>query len=230
MHLLSRYAMYACTLEIGHRFFAGACALSDRLRISADPPHRFANRVLPAPAPTKANGAHDLQPAPFARSGIYKALAHEFIDVLVEAVVYGVDLTYPTVPACPLPVFDPPLGERRHLDTIGEKAVSDVEVLDLYPMLARRHAIDDVSCSLTGVREASSSILHSRCATLVVSISFSLMSRAPGCYQHRRGNPLIRHPYYTISYGNYLLIVVIFWEERSAKYRAWRSTWNGLRN
>src|SRR5918997_952052 len=39
---------------------------------------------------------------------------------------------------------------------------------------------DKSSCSLTGVREASSSILHNTYATLVVSISYLLMGRAPG--------------------------------------------------
>src|SRR5215212_8718387 len=86
------------------------------------------------------------------------------------------------------------------------------------------------SCSLTGVRDESSSILHSTYATLVVSIRHLLMGRAPGCDQHRRGHLFIRHPNYTTLCCIYLLIVVIFCEESSAKYRAWRSMWSGLRN
>src|SRR5215216_872 len=39
-----------------------------------------------------------------------------------------------------------------------------------------------------------------------------------GVLAHRRGHLFIRHPYYTISYGNYLHLVVIFSEESSAKY------------
>src|SRR5215217_448231 len=37
------------------------------------------------------------------------------------------------------------------------------------------------SCSLTGVRDESSSMRHSTCATLLVSIRSLLMGRAPGC-------------------------------------------------
>ena len=44
------------------------------------------------------------------------------------------------VPASPLPVSYPPLGEGRDLDSIGIQA--GVEVLYLYAMLAGRHAID----------------------------------------------------------------------------------------
>jgi hypothetical protein len=49
-------------------------------------------------------------------------------------------------------------------------------------------------------------------------------------FQHRRGHLFIRHAYYTILYCFRLPIVVIFCEESSAKYRAWRSMWSGLRN
>jgi hypothetical protein len=51
-----------------------------------------------------------------------------------------------------------------------------------------------------------------------------------GVFQHRRGHLFIRHAYYTILYCFRLPIVVIFCEESSAKYRAWRSMWSGLRN
>jgi hypothetical protein len=36
---------------------------------------------------------------------------------VVEAVVYAEDVAKPTVPACPLPIADPTLGEARHLPT-----------------------------------------------------------------------------------------------------------------
>ena len=56
--------------------------------------------------------------------------------------------------------------------------------------------------------------------------SFSV-GRVPGCCRTRGAVFFIRHPYYTILCGNCLLIVVIFYENSSAKYRAWRSTWSG---
>jgi hypothetical protein len=53
-----------------------------------------------------------------------------------------VDISKPTVPAGSLPITDPPLGEGRHPNTIGEKTASKVEVL--YPMLTCLHASTNV--------------------------------------------------------------------------------------
>ena len=41
-------------------------------------------------------------------------LSHKLVDVVVETVVYAVDLAQPTVHACPLPIAYPSLGEARH--------------------------------------------------------------------------------------------------------------------
>src|SRR5215212_5670978 len=63
---------------------------------------------------------------------------------MVVEVVQAVDVVEPSVPACPLPITYPTLSEARHPYAIGIKAVSEVEILNLYPMLTRRYAIDDV--------------------------------------------------------------------------------------
>jgi hypothetical protein len=80
-----------------------------------------------------------------------------------------VDVSKPTVPACPLPVADPTLSEANHPATIGIDAIAEVEVLYLYLMLARYDGSNDVLMLTDGVRDESSSILHSTYATLVVS-------------------------------------------------------------
>jgi hypothetical protein len=51
-----------------------------------------------------------------------------------------------------------------------------------------------------------------------------------GLWRSRRGHLFIRHIYYTVLCCICLPIVVIFCEESSAKYRAWRLMWSGLRN
>src|SRR5215212_5287800 len=51
-------------------------------------------------------------------------LGHKLVDVVVEAVVDGVDVVEPSVPPRPLAVTDPPLGEARHPDTISIQAVA----------------------------------------------------------------------------------------------------------
>jgi hypothetical protein len=64
--------------------------------------------------------------------------------------------------------------------------------------------------------------------TLVLSTVFrSFCGPGPGVLAHRRGHLFIQRPYYTVLYGEYLHIVVVFCESSSAKYRAWRSTWSG---
>jgi hypothetical protein len=54
------------------------------------------------------------------------------------------DFTKPTVPACPLPIPYPTLGERRHPTTIDKQPVAKVEVLYLSPMLTCCYAVNDV--------------------------------------------------------------------------------------
>jgi hypothetical protein len=63
---------------------------------------------------------------------------------VVEAVVYAVDVSKPTVPACPLPIADPTLSEANHPATIGIDAIAEVEVLCLYLMLTRYDGSNDV--------------------------------------------------------------------------------------
>src|SRR5215208_6764974 len=63
---------------------------------------------------------------------------------MVEAVVNAVDVSKPSVPACPLPIADPTLGEANHPATIGIDAIAEVEVLYLYLMLARYDGSNDV--------------------------------------------------------------------------------------
>jgi hypothetical protein len=69
---------------------------------------------------------------------------HKLIYVVVEAVVYGVDVSKPTVPACPLPLTYPSLGEANHPSTIGIHAVAKVEVLYLHLMLASHNSSNDI--------------------------------------------------------------------------------------
>ena len=56
---------------------------------------------------------------------------------MVVAIVYGVDVAQPAVPACPLPIAYPSLSEADHPATISIDAIAEVEVLYLYLMLAR---------------------------------------------------------------------------------------------
>jgi hypothetical protein len=71
-------------------------------------------------------------------------LGHKLVDVVVVAVVYAVDVVEPTVPTCPLPVTEPPFGERRYPNIIGIQTVAEVEILYLYPMLTGCYGINDV--------------------------------------------------------------------------------------
>jgi hypothetical protein len=63
---------------------------------------------------------------------------------MVEAVVKAVDVGQPTVPACPLPIAYPSIGEARHPTTIDKQTVAKVEVLYLYLMLTGCHPSNDV--------------------------------------------------------------------------------------
>jgi hypothetical protein len=103
---------------------------------------------------------------------------------VVVVVVKAVDVGESTVPACPLTIICPTLSELSHTSYhIGcIEAVTEVKVLRLNHILPALMPPDKYSCSLTGVREQSSSILHSTYATLVVSIRSLLMGQAPGCW------------------------------------------------
>jgi hypothetical protein len=79
-------------------------------------------------------------------------LGHKLIDVVVEAVVYAVDVGEPTVPACPLTINYPTLSERRHFYTIGMQTLAEVEVLYLYLMLACCHASTDILVLTDGAK------------------------------------------------------------------------------
>src|SRR5829696_3892141 len=63
---------------------------------------------------------------------------------MVVSVVNAVDVGKPTVPACPLPITYPTLGEADHSTTISIDAIAEVEVLNLYLMLARYDGSNDV--------------------------------------------------------------------------------------
>jgi len=58
-------------------------------------------------------------------------LRHKLVNIVVEAVVYAVDVTQPTAPACPLPLPYPAFGEGRHPNAIGIQTVSEVEIFYL---------------------------------------------------------------------------------------------------
>ena len=48
--------------------------------------------------------------------GIREALGHELVYVVVVAVVNAADVSKPSVPACPLTIAYPTLGEGRNLE------------------------------------------------------------------------------------------------------------------
>ena len=49
---------------------------------------------------------------------------HELLYVVVAAVLQAVDVSWPAVPASPLPIADPTPGEGRDLDAIGMQTVT----------------------------------------------------------------------------------------------------------
>src|SRR5215207_5494109 len=69
---------------------------------------------------------------------------HKLVNVMVVAVVYAVDVRYPSAPACPLPIAYPSLSEARHPTTIGINAVAEIEVLYLYLMNTSCYGSNDV--------------------------------------------------------------------------------------
>jgi hypothetical protein len=87
------------------------------------------------------NGAGDVLPAPLDQ---LTRLSHKLINVVVVAVVYGVDVGKPTVPASPLTIAYPTLSEANHPATIDIQPVAELEVLYLYLMFTCCYAIKDV--------------------------------------------------------------------------------------
>jgi hypothetical protein len=63
-----------------------------------------------------------------------------------------VDVSKPSVPACPLSIIYPPLGEGGYSNTIGINTVTKLEVLYLYLILACYDGSNDV-LMLTGEGE-----------------------------------------------------------------------------
>jgi hypothetical protein len=66
---------------------------------------------------------------------------HKLVDIVVEAVLYAMDVSAPT---SPLPIADTTLSEADHPATIGIDAIAEVEVFYLYLMLASHNGIYDV--------------------------------------------------------------------------------------
>jgi len=68
-------------------------------------------------------------------------LGYKLVYVVVEAVVYAVDVSAPT---SPLPITYASLSEANHPASIGIDAIAEVEVLYLYLMLARYDGSNDI--------------------------------------------------------------------------------------
>lgn len=86
--------MYACVHEIGGGFFAEVCAPDDRPHISYDPPptvSQFANWLRDCQSQKRRTG----QMTYFLPRSLDQELRlrHKLINVVVEAVVYAVDIT-----------------------------------------------------------------------------------------------------------------------------------------
>jgi hypothetical protein len=93
-----------------------------------------------------------------------------------------VDVSKPSVPACPLTIAYPSLSEANHPATIGIDTIAEVEVLYLYLMLARYDGSNDVLVLADGGEgRISSSILHNTYATLALITRSPLVVRASGC-------------------------------------------------
>src|SRR5215212_7239337 len=98
------------------------------------------------------------------------------------------DVSKPTVPACPLPIADPPLSEANHPATIGIDAVAEVEVLYLNLMLASHNGSNDVLVLTDGGKRGIILDPAQHVGYTALDHRLPPMVRAPGCYQHRRGH------------------------------------------
>ena len=58
---------------------------------------------------------------PYSLDQLDGLLGHELVYVVVEAVVYAVDVAQPSVPTCPLPITYKTLSKGSYLDALGEK-------------------------------------------------------------------------------------------------------------
>src|SRR4051812_30214579 len=120
-------------------------------------------------------------------SGVREAPGHELVYVVVVAVLdIGVDAGVDAAgPRRPQVVANPALPEGGNARRGGPvrgiasvQSVREIGVLDLDRVAAGGYAREDVPGPADGGSEASSSILHSTYATLLVSISQLLMGRA----------------------------------------------------
>src|SRR5215213_6612385 len=107
---------------------------------------------------------------------------------MVEAVVKAVDVSKPTVPACPLPIAYTTLSEANHPATIGIDAIAEVEVLYLYPMLACHNSSNDVLVLTNGGEGRIILDPAQHVGYTALDHRRPPMVRASGWYQHRRGH------------------------------------------
>jgi hypothetical protein len=117
-------AMCAYDRRTSGWFFEVVCIPITTTAYLFDPPaaSRCANRLSRMPLPTMVSGADDVLPAPL--NPVVEMLGHELVYVVVEAVVYAVDVGKPTVLARPLSIAYPSLGEACHPDAIGIQTVA----------------------------------------------------------------------------------------------------------
>ncbi len=107
-------------LKSGADFSRESAHSATRPRISTTRPRRLAIRELtPATGQLRnSERGRSLATCP-AHSIRYMRLGHKLIYIVVVAVVYAMDVTMPTVPACPRPITDTTLGEGCHPGTIA---------------------------------------------------------------------------------------------------------------
>src|SRR5215207_3512267 len=115
-------------------------------------------------------------------------LAHKLVDVVVETVVYAVDVVQPSAPACPQPIADPALPEGCHArrggpvgGIVSVEGVREVGVLNLDRVAASGYCREYVLVLTDGskgrvVLDAAQRVRY----TGGVHKSL-LMGRAPGC-------------------------------------------------
>src|SRR5215207_2096222 len=112
---------------------------------------------------------------------MYLRLGHEFVYVVVVAVVQAMDVVEPAVPACPLPIAYPTLGERCHPNTISIQTITEVEILYFDLMLTGCHGSTEILVLTNG--DKGGIVLdpaqHVRYTGGVHKLL--LMGRAPGC-------------------------------------------------